>query len=61
MESAAMIVWLTPTMMVRFAMGSWTLRSIWARLVPRESIASMVCPDTDRMPCALILMTGGRA
>ncbi len=60
-DSAAMMVWLTPTMIVRLASGSWTLRNICPRLVPSDSIASTVSDETVRMPCALMRMTGGSA
>ena len=41
-ESAIMIVWLTPMPIVRRASGSWTLDSVCQRVEPSDSAASMV-------------------
>ena len=61
MDSAAMIVWLTPITMVRLAIGSCTWRSSWAGVDPMDSAASSVSRGTARMPCAVSRMTGGTA
>ena len=60
-DSAAIVHWLRPTMMVRRAIGSCTVRRICQRLVPIERTASMVVGDTLRMPCAVIRASGGSA
>ena len=36
MPIAIMIVWLTPSIVVGFPIGSWTLRSSWPRVAPIE-------------------------
>ena len=61
MDSAAIMHWFRPTMMVRRAIGSCTVRRICQRLVPIERAASMVVGDTVRMPCAVIRANGGSA
>ena len=60
-ESAAMMVWLSPTMIVRRAIGSCTLRSSWLPVDPSEVVASMVVGETVRRPCAEIRTSGGSA
>jgi hypothetical protein len=50
MDSAAIIVWFTPRMIVRFAVGSRTLPNVCARVAPSDSLASTVSPGTLRMP-----------
>ena len=60
-DSAAIIVWLSPTTMVRRAIGSWTLRSSWRRVEPIDVVASTVVGETVRMPWAVIRTSGGRA
>ena len=60
-ERAAMIVWFSPTMMVGRAIGSCTLRSRCQADWPAESVASTVVGETERMPWAAILISGGRA
>ena len=59
MDSAAIMHWLSPTTMVRRAIGSCTVRSICQRLAPIERTASMVVGQTLRMPCAVIRASGG--
>ena len=61
MASAAMVVWLSPTRIVRRAMGSCTLLTICHLLEPIERAASMVVGETLRMPSAVILMATGTA
>ena len=61
MDSAAIVHWFRPTMMVRRAIGSCTVRSVCQRLAPIERTASMVVGDTVRMPCAVIRVNGGTA
>ena len=53
--------WLTPTMIVRRAIGSWTLRSSWLRVTPSEPAASIVVGETERSPCSVIRTSGGIA
>ena len=60
-DSAAIMVWLMPTMIVRLAIGSWTWRSSCHVVCPSERVASSVVGDTERMPCAVIRTTGGSA
>ena len=60
-DSAAIVHWLMPTTMVRLAIGSCTWRSIWRRVSPMDSAASIVVDDTERMPCSVIRTTGGSA
>ncbi len=61
MASAAMIVWLIPSTIVRRAIGSNTLSSFCRGVEPRLSAASTVLVDTSRMPWAVSRMTGGVA
>ena len=60
-ESAAIMLWLMPTTMVRRAIGSCTWRSIWPRVRPIDRAASTVVGDTDLMPCSVIRTSGGSA
>ncbi len=50
MDSAAIMVWLIPTMIVRFAVGSSTFRNVCPSVAPSEALASTVSPGTLRMP-----------
>ena len=45
-DRAANVHWLTPTMIVRRAIGSWTLRSSWPRVRPIDPAASRVVSET---------------
>ena len=56
-----MIVWLTPSTIVRRDIGSRTLVSVCARVEPSDSAASTVVRGTERIPCAVIRTTGGIA
>ena len=56
-----MIVWLTPRMIARRAIGSWTLREDCRLVDPSELAASTVDGATPRIPSAVILMAGGMA
>ena len=49
-DSAAIVVWLSPTMMVLRAIGICTLRSRCHLVCPAESVASMVVGDTALIP-----------
>lgn len=60
-DRAAMVVWLSPTMIVRFAMGIWILRSCCARVWPRDCPTSSIVGGTERMPWAAMRMRGGAA
>jgi hypothetical protein len=60
-ESAAMIVWLSPTMIVLRAIGSCTFTRRCQGDWPAESVASIVVGDTDRIPWPAMRMIGGRA
>ncbi len=57
-DSAAIVHWLSPTTIVRRAIGSCTLRSFWPLLLPRESAASSVPSETVRMPWAVMRISG---
>ena len=61
MDSAAIMLWLIPTTIVRLAIGSWTRRSIWLEVRPIERAASTVVSGTERMPCSVIRTSGGSA
>ena len=61
MANAAIVVWLMPTTMVRFAIGNWTVRRICHRVAPSERLASVEASFTWRMPNAVSRMTGGIA
>ena len=61
MESAAIMLWLIPTTMVRLDIGSWTWRSIWRLVSPIERAASIVVSGTVRIPCSVIRTSGGSA
>ena len=60
-DSAIMIVWLMPPMIVGSANGSWTWKSFWKPLVPKASAASSKSLSTSRMPRLVKRMTGGIA
>ena len=60
-DSAAIIVWLMPTMMVRLAIGSSTLRSRWRRRLAQRVGRLDRRSARVRMPCAVIRITGGSA
>ncbi len=49
-DSAAMVVWLSPTMMVLRAIGICTLRNRCHQVWPAESVASIVVGETALMP-----------
>ncbi len=49
-DSAAIVVWLSPTMIVLRAIGICTLRSRCHEVWPAESVASIVVGDTALMP-----------
>ena len=49
-ESAAIVVWLTPTMIVLRAIGICTLVSRCHFVWPAESVASIVVGDTALIP-----------
>ncbi len=61
MLSAIMIVWLTASMSVRRASGSWTLPSTCICVAPIESAASTEFLGTPRMPSAVMRTAGGIA
>ena len=56
-----MIDWLTPRMMVRRAIGSWTFVSTCRPVEPSDVAASMVVGDTLPTPSAVIRITGAIA
>ena len=58
-DSAAIVVWLMPTMMVRFAIGSSTFASRCHFVCPIESVASSVVAGRFCRPWAAIRITGG--
>ena len=58
-ERAIMIVWLTPRMIVRRAIGSWTLVRICRRVDPSDVAASTDVGETPRIPRAVIRIAGG--
>ncbi len=60
-DSAIMIVWLTPSPIVRRASGSWTLRRTCQRVDPSEMAASIVSVGTPRIPSSVIRIAGGMA
>lgn len=60
-DSAAIVHWLMPTTIVRLAIGNWICRSSWPRVTPRERAASIVFPETARMPCSVMRISGGSA
>ncbi len=51
-DSAAIVVWLSPTMIVRRAIGSCTLRRVCQLVEPIEFAASTLVGDTVRRPWA---------
>ena len=58
-DSAAIVHWLTPTTMVRLAIGSCTWRSICDLVSPIDRAASTVVEDTDLIACSVIRTSGG--
>lgn len=60
-DSAAIMHWLMPTMIVERAIGNCTRRSNWPPVTPSERDASIVPGATVRMPCAVTRITGGSA
>ena len=58
-DSAAIVVWLSPTMIVGLAIGSSTFNSRCHFVWPIESVASSVVADRFWSPCAAIRITGG--
>ena len=60
-ESAAITVWLTPTMRVRRDMGSCTPKSTCRVVAPSDRLASTDSGATSRIPTAVSRMTGGTA
>jgi hypothetical protein len=60
-DRAAIMHWLMPTMIVRFAIGSSTRRSTWMLVDPIDRLASIVVGETVRIPCAVIRTSGGSA
>ena len=60
-DSAAIMLWLIPTTMVRRAIGSCTWRSSWPWVRPIERAASTVVGETERIPCSVIRTSGGSA
>lgn len=61
MESAAMMVWFTPSTTVRFDSGSSTVASVWPRVAPRDCAASTVAAGTERIAWAVMRTAGGVA
>ncbi len=61
MPSAAMIVWLTPAMIVGMASGICTLKSVCRAVEPKLCAASTAAGATSRMPRLVKRMAGGRA
>ncbi len=59
MDSASMMTWLMPAMMVGRASGSWTRTSVSRGVVPNASAASTSSPSTCRMPSSVIRTPGG--
>ncbi len=60
-DSAAMVHWLSPTMIVRLAIGSCTLINVCQGLDPIDRLASITVGDTLRRPCAVIRTSAGSA
>ena len=61
MPIAIMMVWLTPSMIEGFAMGSWTFRRVWRRVDPNEPETSSAVDGTPRMPRLVSRTAGGSA
>lgn len=61
MDSAAMMVWFTPSTTVRFDIGSSTVASVCRRVAPSDSAASTVAAGTERIACAVMRTAGGVA
>ena len=60
-ESAIMVVWLMPAMIVGSASGSCTPNSCWRRLAPNASDASTTSRSTRRMPRSVRRIAGATA
>ena len=60
-DSAAIMLWLTPTTIVRRDIGSCTWRSSWPLVRPIDWAASTVVGETDLIPNSVILTSGGSA
>ena len=60
-DSASMIVWLSPAMMLGTAIGNSTFRNNCPSVAPNASAASLTLSGTCRMPNAVSLMIGGIA
>lgn len=60
MDSASMITWLTPAMIVGSASGSCTLSRVLRGAVPKASAASTSSSSTCRMPSSVMRTPGGR-
>lgn len=60
-DSAAIVHWLMPMHVVRLAIGNWICRSSWPRVTPRQRAALIVFPETARMPCSVMRISGGSA
>ena len=60
-ERAAMMVWFSPTMIVRLAIGSCTLVISCDDVEPSAVVASIVVGETVLSPWAEIRISGGRA
>ncbi len=61
MDSAAMMVWLTPTTMVRLASGRRTLLRSCHGVDPSDVPASTVVAGTCLIACAVMRIAGGIA
>lgn len=61
MDSASMMVWLTPARMVGVASGSSTLTRICRGLAPKACAASTTEGLTPRMPSEVSRISGGSA
>jgi len=56
-----MMVWLTPSMIEGFAIGSCTLRRVWRVVDPNESATSRVVAAMPRIPRLVSRTAGGSA
>ena len=61
MPIAIMMVWLTPSMIDGFAIGSWTLRRVCRRVEPNEPDTSSAVGGTPRIPRLVRRTAGGSA
>ena len=59
MDSASMMTWLIPAMIVGSASGSCTRKSVRRGWVPNASAASTSSPSTCRMPSSVMRTAGG--